>query len=120
MKKIVPVLLLVAVIGFTLVISCGGGGSTIIGGGNPYCIHDWNWATYVSGDGPNGGIRKCQRGNGCTATAGVGDTGPGGVVIFQGSDLGAWYQSFSSGDQGYNGKNNGFSVCAIRAFQAKS
>ena len=49
--------------------------------------HIWNWETYVSGSEP----RSCQRG-GCFATAGVGDTGPGGGVIFYAGEF-TFYQT---------------------------
>ncbi|MCL2411011.1 MAG: DUF1566 domain-containing protein, partial [Treponema sp.] len=39
--------------------------------------HNWNWGTHVAGSGP----RECQR-PGCTVTAGIGDIGPEGGVIF--------------------------------------
>ena len=48
----------------------------------PALGHDWNWATYISGSGVNGGIRTCQHGNGCTAIVEIGDTGPCGGIIF--------------------------------------
>jgi len=40
--------------------------------------HDWDWINYISGS----GLRKCQRNDDCTITAGIGDTGPGGGIIF--------------------------------------
>lgn len=40
--------------------------------------HNWDWVTYESGD----GARKCQRTNGCTSKAGIGDIGPKGGIIF--------------------------------------
>jgi len=39
--------------------------------------HNWNWSTYTSGS----GLRECQL-TGCTVTAGIGDTGPAGGIIF--------------------------------------
>ncbi|MCL2410373.1 MAG: DUF1566 domain-containing protein [Treponema sp.] len=39
--------------------------------------HIWNWGTFVAGS----GLRECQRSE-CTDTAGVGDTGSGGGIIF--------------------------------------
>ncbi|MCL2411273.1 MAG: DUF1566 domain-containing protein, partial [Treponema sp.] len=39
--------------------------------------HDWNWDTFVAGS----GLRECQRSE-CTDTAGIGDTGSGGGIIF--------------------------------------
>ncbi|MCL2411854.1 MAG: hypothetical protein FWC97_09455, partial [Treponema sp.] len=39
--------------------------------------HNWNWGTHVAGS----GLRECQH-SGCTVTAGIGDIGPGGGVIF--------------------------------------
>jgi len=38
--------------------------------------HDWNWPAHTTP-----GIRTCQR-SGCSVTAGIGDTGPGGGIIF--------------------------------------
>jgi len=49
--------------------------------------HNWKWETYVSGNGVNGGIRTCQRGNGCTVKAGIGDTGPAGGKIFYAAEF---------------------------------
>ena len=59
--------------------------------------HDWNWNTYTSGS----GLRKCQRSEACTVTAGIGDTGPGGGVIFYVASSGFTVQGFSEGVGGY-------------------
>jgi len=42
--------------------------------------HVWNWNTYESGS----GLRECQRSD-CSITAGIGDTGPAGGIIFYNS-----------------------------------
>ena len=49
--------------------------------------HIWNWAAYVSGS----GLRPCQRGS-CSVTAGIGDMGPGGGIIFYASNF-TFFQS---------------------------
>lgn len=49
--------------------------------------HNWNWGSYSSGT----GARSCQRG-GCSVTAGIGDTGQGGGVIFYASSF-TFYQT---------------------------
>jgi len=40
--------------------------------------HDWSWINYISGS----GLRSCQRINDCNVTVDIGDTGPGGGIIF--------------------------------------
>jgi len=53
-------------------------------GSNAALGHNWDWTNYTSGS----GLRICQRGGGCTVTAGIGDTGPGGGIIFYVADGG--------------------------------
>ena len=44
--------------------------------------HDWDWDNYTSGS----GLRECQRTE-CTDTAGIGDTGPAGGIIFYATEF---------------------------------
>ena len=44
--------------------------------------HNWNWAAYTSGS----GLRVCQN-SGCTVTAGIGDTGSAGGIIFYSTEF---------------------------------
>jgi len=59
--------------------------------------HDWNWNAYVSGS----GLRGCQR-DSCTATAGIGDTGPAGGKIFYVAPSGFDVQGYSGGPANLN------------------
>ncbi|MCL2809102.1 MAG: hypothetical protein FWD24_03420, partial [Treponema sp.] len=56
---------------------------TVTQPGDPVLGHNWNWATHAIGS----GLRQCQR-TGCTVTAGNGDTGPAGGIIFYRSETG--------------------------------
>ena len=71
-KKLTGIAAFLAAVGLVFA-SCGDGG----GGGGGHS-HNWGWASYITGS----GLRECQTG-GCTAKAGVGDTGPeGGKIIY--------------------------------------
>ena len=58
--------------------TCTRAGCVVPGDVIPALGHDWNWTTHTIGS----GIRACQRNGDCSATAGIGDIGPGGGVIF--------------------------------------